>query len=69
MLSRIEVLAAFIGNMVNDRIATPDNQHPLSVNSASTEHQLSINKASTECQQSANDFGCCNLCNPGAVLI
>ena len=57
LLSIIKVLAAYIGNMVNLDIATPDNQH-----------QPSVNTASTECQQIVNDFGCCNLCNARAVL-
>jgi len=46
LLSIIEVLAAFIGNMVNDHIATPDNQHQLSVNTASTQRQQSVNRVS-----------------------
>jgi len=39
-----------------------------SVNRASTERQQSVNRASTEHQQSMNDFGCCILYNPRAVL-
>jgi hypothetical protein len=50
----IEVLAAFIGNIVCVDTVTPENEHQLSVNTASTEHQQSINRASTHCQQSVN---------------
>jgi len=50
----IEVLAAFIGNMVKVVVATPKNERQQSVNRASTERQQSINRVSTECQQSVN---------------
>ena len=79
LLPIIEVLAAFIGNMVNVTIATPENHHQPSVNTASTQRQHSVNTASTQrqhsvnrvstqCQQSVNNFRCCVLCNPKAVL-
>jgi hypothetical protein len=47
LLSIIEVLAAYTGNMVNVENASPDNEHQQSINRASTEHQQSINRAST----------------------
>jgi hypothetical protein len=50
----IEVLAAFLGNMVKVVVATPTNERQQSVNRASTERQQSVNRASTECQQSVN---------------
>jgi len=50
----IEVLAAFIGNIVSVYTATVQNERQQSVNGASTERQQSINTASTECQQSVN---------------
>jgi hypothetical protein len=40
----------------------------MSVHTSSTQHQQSINTASIECQQSVNDFGCCILYNPRALL-
>jgi hypothetical protein len=43
-------------------------EHQLSVNWASIARQQSIHTASTEWQQSVNDFVCCILCNPTAVL-
>jgi len=52
VLPIIEVLAAFIGNTVYVDVASPDNEHQRSVNTASTERQQSINRASTERQQS-----------------
>jgi len=64
----IEVLAAFIGNIVNVDVAAPEYEGQQSVNRASTERQQSVNTASTECQQTVNDFGCCISCNPRAVL-
>jgi len=64
----IEVLAAFIGDIVCVDTATAQAEHQQSVNRASIEHQQSINTASTECQQSVNDFGCCILYNTRAVL-
>jgi hypothetical protein len=64
----IEVLAAFIGNIVCVDTGTPQNEHPQNVNRASTECQPSINTALTECQHSVNYFGCCILYNPRAVL-
>jgi hypothetical protein len=51
-LSIIEVLAAFLGNIVHVNIASPVNEHQQSVNRASTEHQQSINRVSIEHQQS-----------------
>jgi hypothetical protein len=68
LLSIIEVLAAFTGNMVNVDVTSPDNKCQQSVNRASTEHQQSINRASTERQQRINNLGCCILYNPMAVL-
>jgi len=50
----IDVLAAFIGNMVNDYFATPIIELQQSVNRASTERQQSVNRASTERQHSVN---------------
>jgi len=47
----IEVLAAFIGNIMCVDTATPQNECQQSVNRLSTEHQHSINRLSTECQQ------------------
>jgi len=67
-LSIIEVLAAFIGNIVNVDVASPDNQHQQSVNRPSRERQQTINRASTEHQQSINNLGYCILYNPRAVL-
>jgi hypothetical protein len=52
----IEVLAAFIGNMVKVVVATPKNERQQSVNRASTERQQSVNRVSTERQQRVNDF-------------
>jgi len=46
-VSIIEVMADFIGKIINVDVASPDNQHQQSVNRASTEHQQSINRAST----------------------
>jgi len=54
LLSIIEVLAAFIGNMDQVNVASPDNEHQQNINRASTERQQSINRASTEHQQSVN---------------
>jgi hypothetical protein len=53
-LSIIEVLAAFIGNIVIVNIVTPRNERQPSVNTASTERQQSMNTESTKCQQSVN---------------
>jgi hypothetical protein len=64
----IEVLAAFLGNMVCVDSAIPDNERQQSINRASTGRQQRIYTASTECQQSVSDFGCCILYNPRAVL-
>ena len=75
----IEVLPAFIGNIVCIDTATPQTERQYSVNRASTERQQSINRASTErqqrintasieCQQSVNDFGCCFFNNPRALV-
>jgi len=52
LLAIIEVLAAFIGNIVYVDIASPENERQQSVNTASSERQQSINRASTEHQQS-----------------
>jgi transcriptional regulator with PAS, ATPase and Fis domain len=68
LLSIIEELAACIGNLVNIDVATPENELQQSVNRSSTERQQCINTASTKCQHSVNDFGCCILCNPRAVM-
>jgi hypothetical protein len=46
----IEVLAAFIGNIVCINTATPQNECQQSINRASNEHQHSINRVSNECQ-------------------
>jgi hypothetical protein len=81
-LSIIEVLAAFIGNIVcrycyttkwasterQQSVNRASTERQLSVNRASTERQQSIITASTECQQSVNDFGHCILYNPRALL-
>jgi len=64
----IEVLAAFIGNIVCVNTATPQAEHHQSVNRASIERQQSINTASTECQQRVSDFWCCILYTTRAVL-
>jgi len=50
LLPIIEVLADFIGNMVDVVCATTK----MSINRASTERQQSVNRASTERQQSVN---------------
>jgi len=67
-LSKIEVLAAFIGNIVFVDTVTPQNARQQSVNTASTERHQSINPVSTECQQSVNAFGCCIMYIPRALL-
>jgi len=67
-LSIIEVLAAFIGNIVIINRVTPRNVRQPSVNTASTERQQSMNTESTECQQSVNAFGCCIMYIPRALL-
>jgi len=54
LLSIIEVLATFTGNIFNVDVTSPDNAGQQIVNRASTEHQLSINWASIEYQQSIN---------------
>ena len=53
-LCKIEVLAAFIGNIVYIDTVAPQNERQLSVNTALTEHQQSVNRTSTQCQQSVN---------------
>jgi len=53
-LTIIEVLAAFIGNIVCVDTASRQNERQQSVNRASTERQQSVNRASTERQQSVN---------------
>jgi hypothetical protein len=50
----IEVLAAFIGNIVSVDTATPQNERQQSVNRASTERQQSVSRASTEHPQNVN---------------
>jgi len=67
-LSIIEVLAAFIGNIMFVDTVTPQNERQQSVHTASTEHQQSMTTVSTECQQSANAFGCCIMYIPRALL-
>jgi len=67
-LSKIEVLAAFIGDIVFVDTVTPQNERQQSVNTASTERHQSINPVSTECQQSVNAFGCCIMYIPRALL-
>jgi len=78
-LTIIEVLAAFIGNIMCVDTATRQNERQQSVNRASTERQQSVNRASTErqhsiitasteCQQSVNDFVHCILNNPSTLL-
>jgi len=52
LLSIHDVLAAFIGNMVNVDVASPDTERQHSVNRASIENQQSVNRVSTERQQS-----------------
>jgi len=64
----IEILAAFIGDIVFVDTATPQAEHQQSINRVSIARQQSINTASTECQQSVNDFECCILYNTRAVL-
>jgi len=63
-LSIMEVLAAIIGKIVNVDIASPVNERQQSVKRASTERQQSVK----ERQQSVNNFGCCILCHPRAVV-
>jgi hypothetical protein len=46
LISIIGVLAAFIGNIISDHIATPDNQHQLSINTVSAQRQQSVNRVS-----------------------
>jgi len=67
-LSIIEVVAAFIGNIVFVDTITLQNERQHSVNIASTERHQSINPVSTECQQSVNAFGCCIMYIPRALL-
>jgi len=67
-LSIIEVLAAFIGNILSVDTVTPQNERQQSVNAPSTEHQQSMNTVSTECQQSVNAFGCCIMYIPRVLL-
>jgi hypothetical protein len=47
LLSVIEGLTAFMGNMFMVEIATPDNLHQLNINTASTQRRLSVNRVST----------------------
>jgi len=67
-LSIIEVLAAFIGNIMFVDTVTPQNERHQSVNTPSTEHQPSMNTVSTECQQSVNAFECCIMYIPRDLL-
>jgi hypothetical protein len=67
-LSRIEVFAGFLGNIVLVDTVTPQNEGQQSVNTASTERQQSLNTVSTECQQSVNAMGCCNVYIPRDLL-
>jgi len=67
-LSIIEVLAAFIGNIVFVNIITHQNERQQTVNTASTERQQSVNTVSTDCQQSVNAFRCCIMFIPRAPL-
>jgi len=48
----VELLAAYIGNIMNVDVAAPENERQQSVNTGSTERQQSVNRASTERQQS-----------------
>jgi len=66
--SKIEVLAAIIGNIVFVDTVTPQNERQQCVNTASTEHHQSIDPVSTECQQSVNAFGCCIMYIPRPLL-
>jgi len=50
-LSIIEVLAAFIGNILCVDTATPQTECQQSVNRLSTEHRHNVNGLSTECQR------------------
>jgi len=67
-LSKIGVLAAFIGIIVFVNTITPQNERQQSVNTASTERHQSINPVTTECQQSVNAFGCCIMYIPRDLL-
>jgi len=67
-LSIIEVLAAFIGNIIIVNTVIHRNEHQPSVNTPSTDSQQSMNRESTKCQQSVNAFGCCIMYIPRALL-
>ena len=64
----MEVLAAFLGTIVNIDLASPDNDCQPSINRGSSERQKSITTESTECQQSVNNLGCCILYGSGPLL-
>jgi len=64
----IEVLDAFIANIMFVDTVAPQNERQQSVNTPSTEHQQSMNTVSTECQQRVNTFGCCIMFIPRALL-
>jgi len=66
-LSIIEVLAAFMGNIMFVNTVTPQNEHQQSVNTPSTEHEQSMNTVSTESQLSVNACGCCIMYIPRAL--
>jgi hypothetical protein len=51
-LSIISVLVAFICNMVNIDVTSPDNECQQSVTGASTVHQQSVSRVTTEDQKS-----------------
>ena len=51
LLPIFEVLAAFIGNIVNVDVASPENESQQSLNRVSTERQQSFKRASTERQR------------------
>jgi len=65
LLSIIEVLATCIGNVVNVVVTTRKNQR----HRASNQQQQRVIRASTVHQQCINNFGCCILYNPRAVLL
>jgi len=67
-LSIIEVLAAFIDNIMFVNTVTPQNECQQSINTASTERQQRIDTVSTECQQSVNTFGYCIMYISRALL-
>jgi hypothetical protein len=64
----IEVLLAFIGQIIDVDIALPDNECQQRVHRVSIERQQSVNRASIERQWSVNNLGCCILYGSRAVL-